>query len=429
MKKIILILLLFCLSSGFAENQWVLKHYKNNERILTMQCLDSNNCFAYTCENSTTRVYKSIDQGDSWMLIYEHDHDLPNDSVWTVGYCQAVNESLIFLSYNFRVIVEKSTDGGETFQRITFDEYSSHEDGINYFVMYDDHIGFICSFKYMFYTTDAWETYKVFQKGEFKYVGEPCYFLDSTKIVMLKSHQNHDEFKLFDITTETWSDYSEGSNADPRKTMENHCFINDSVGFACGGQKNGVGNLNNNIIWKTEDKGRTWKIIEESEGPITGFGLTSIAFRDSLYGIAAASWGVMIETTDGGKTWEYVIPLEEITHKMTPRVAFAGQYPIIGIGLGDGIYRYEDVTDVVSEEETESLSIQQTRDQLIIRQREYINKRISIQIADLLGRNVQSQSFVNQQEINLDISKLNSGFYVYNILSDGRILKTGKLVR
>jgi photosystem II stability/assembly factor-like uncharacterized protein len=428
MKKIILILFLICIYTGFAEKHWVQKHFIEAEDIVSIQCLDSNECFGFAKYRWYTRIYKSTDQGETWEKIYELDREPPKDSVESIFFCQVVNKDLVFMSYWRNVILEKSNDGGKTFKRYTFGEYSDPEDFIRGFEMYNERIGVISSNRNFFCTKDGWETYKVYPKGEFIYAGIPMFFIDSNNIAIQEFQRRSDKFYILNLDNGDWIQYNEGTNEDPGKEMKDVAFINDTLGFVCGGQKTGMGDLRSNIIWKTTDKGKHWEIMNDNEGPITGFGLLSIGFReDGKHGMAAANWGVVIETTDGGDTWDYVLPSEKLEGILGPHVQYAGQYPLIG--AGGGIFRYEDVTDVVSEEETENLSIQQTRDKLIIRQRENINKRISVQIADLLGRNVQSQSFVNQQEINLDISKLNSGFYVYNIVADGRILKTGKLVR
>jgi Secretion system C-terminal sorting domain/Photosynthesis system II assembly factor YCF48 len=428
MKYIILLALFFCTLNAVAKKQWVQKHYSKTENIETVQCLDSNNCYAFADSLWFLKIYKSSDQGGTWNLIYVQDNEPPRDSVWEIHYCQVVNKNQMYMAYTEKCIIEKSIDGGKSFKRYTFGEYSATDDYIDAFEMYDEYIGVICSNEYIFTTKDGWENYKVFPKGDYDAAGRPIFFIDSNHVSLQKVHWGFGGFKVMNLDNGTWEDYYEGEDPDLWMNMVDIDFISDSVGFVCGGQKTGQGQMEYNIIWKTTDKGRHWEVINNNEGPITGFGLFSIAFGDSLHGLAAASWGVLLETKDGGDTWEYIMPSEKLKNTIGPNVEFAGQYPLIGAGIGGGIFRYEEATDV-EEYEDANLKIYQSFDELNI---ELINKpasNLQFQIVDLLGRGIIRESYENQQNISIDLSQINTGFYMYRIISDGRVLRTGKIIR
>jgi Secretion system C-terminal sorting domain len=281
------------------------------------------------------------------------------------------------------------------------------------------------------YTFDAWKTYKVHKLEKGNRAGGCLFFVDSTKVAMRSNKVKFDEFIIFDMETETFTLYNEGEVLEPdepSKDMVEICFVNDTLGFACGGQYTDDVSTRYNIIWKTTDTGKNWRIVNHNVGEIKSFGLSAIAFTaDGKRGMATANWGVMLETNDYGETWEYIdapwISVQSTMH----RLAFAGQYPLVSSDQG-GTQRQENV-GAVEEYEDEQIKIYQSFDGLNI---ELINKpasNLQIQIVDLLGREFLKISFENQQNISIDLSQINSGFYMYRIISDGRVLRTGKIVR
>lgn len=69
-------------------------------------------------------------------------------------------------------------------------------------------------------------------------------------------------------------------------------FVNDSIGFFCGGQEYAHG-----IIGKTTDGGQTWKY------KFVDHEMRSISFKDPLHGYCGG-YGVMYFTEDGGENWQ-----------------------------------------------------------------------------------------------------------------------------
>jgi len=92
-------------------------------------------------------------------------------------------------------------------------------------------------------------------------------------------------------------------------------FLDDQLGFACGGKR-----FEEGYIWKTEDGGVSWRMVESS----TDFGLYSIQFTDAQTGYAGGEFLRVFKTIDGGETWQALIygegelPFHEV-HRPTVR--------------------------------------------------------------------------------------------------------------
>jgi photosystem II stability/assembly factor-like uncharacterized protein len=431
MKKTIIILILILSSSALAEKEWVQKLFDEDDDFLTIQCLDSINCYAFSQSQGggLTRVYKSTDQGDIWEKIYEFNHYDVDDSVSYVSRCFVEDSSDVYMTYGDRALLDKSTDGGITFRRITFGDVSKVEDNFtSEIIMYNKKIGILCAYDDVVYTSDGWETYKTSKKSECQSAGNPAYFIDSINVVF---SLGIDWLYKFNLVDHSWTEYYKGLELDPEEPhrhINDAYFVNDTLGFGCGGQRTGIGDYNKNVIWKTTDKGEHWRIVNENEGPIKSFGLSSIAFtEDGKRGMATANWGVMLETNDYGETWEYIDPPEVNKKATTHRVAFSGQYPLVSSTAG-GIMRQE-LVDKVEDYEDENIIIYQSLDELVIELIEKPVSKLSFQIVDLIGREIIKESYENQQKISIDLSQINSGFYMFKIVSDSRVLKTGKFTK
>jgi type IX secretion system substrate protein len=438
MKLIFTILLLIFFALPLkAELKWLRKLSHNEGVANVLQAVDSNNVYAFTEGDwEVIKVFRSSDQGDNWIQLYEYHpwNGSELDSLNGISHCYALDTNNIYITYGSRIALEQSTDGGKTFERKTFGELSSNEyknEDVYDFRMYNERIGLFSSNNFIVYTFDGWKTYRVHQLEEGIRAGGCLFFVDSTKVALRSNNIKFDEFVLFDMETETFSPYSEGENIEPgeeKKLIVDVFFPNDSLGFACGGQTTEDGSTRYNTIWKTTDAGKHWRIVNHNVGEIKSFGLSAIAFTaDGKLGMATANWGVMLETNDFGETWEYIDAPPISLHATTHRLAFAGQYPIVS-SIAGGIHRQENI-GAVEEYEDEQIKIYQSFDELNI---ELINKpasNLQFQIVDLLGREIFKESYENQQNISIDLSQISSGFYMYRIISDGRVLRTGKIVR
>jgi hypothetical protein len=354
---------------------------------------------------------------------YDFDHVAADDSVFNVIRGNVVDSLNLFMTYFYYPHVEKSTDGGKTFERISFGEYSSEEHSGMGLLMYDKNIGILLFWNEMIITFDGWETYEFVDKGDHPGARRPMFFLDSENLILSKGHPLSTQFYKFNLKNNTWEDYSVGEQTD--YYFYDLYFVNDTLGFGCGGRETGVGDLQSNVIWKTTDKGKTWEIIENSEGPVEGFGLKDIWFADEKTGMAVGGWGQIIETSDGGESWHYQMPPEKLKSNISLNITYAGNKPIIGNSSGR-IFAYETVGSV--HDFDDGISVNKFENILEL-EFEKIYPNLIIKISDILGRDILRESVDYQKIFSVDISELNSGPYFYQITSDGRIIKSGKFMK
>ncbi len=93
---------------------------------------------------------------------------------------------------------------------------------------------------------------------------------------------------------QTWS-----SGFQTNKNITKFFFLNSLVGFATGIIWDSTPKPVAGTIDKTTDGGLTWSNILT----LNGAGLFSIAFADSLHGLACGYFGLILRTSDGGKSW------------------------------------------------------------------------------------------------------------------------------
>lgn len=135
---------------------------------------------------------------------------------------------------------------------------------------------------------------------------------------------------------ESWQLYS-----GPKKCARFH-FIDSLRGWAVGGERTDVGDIERDIIRRTIDGGRTWTEVLNAEID-PAFGLNSIEFADSVHGIAVGQVGKILRTSDGGDHWtqdQSGLDLHEI-----PQVVGIA-YPVPGLAIAvtnnGEILRYRD---------------------------------------------------------------------------------------
>ncbi len=73
-------------------------------------------------------------------------------------------------------------------------------------------------------------------------------------------------------------------------------------GWAVGGERTGVGDLEKDIIAATTDGGHSWEYQVYQAIP-QAFGLRNVAFVDNRNGIAVGGNGKILRTSDGGRAW------------------------------------------------------------------------------------------------------------------------------
>jgi len=87
----------------------------------------------------------------------------------------------------------------------------------------------------------------------------------------------------------------------PTDAIYDGIFFTDSLnGWIAGGNYQ----IEGGIVGRTRDGGRTWRFVSGVvPGEGAGFSLGTIQFRDTLSGLATASGGRILVTSDGGQSW------------------------------------------------------------------------------------------------------------------------------
>ena len=353
-----LVLLLIANNIAFAEKAWVQKFYIKYDIIEDLHKDDKGNIYAFVYCLPLTRIYKSSDEGETWDRIYQFNHKTSKDTINHITYGDVVDEKNIYLTYTDGIRLDISSDSGKTFIHKGF-KVRSHKNGnaVLKLKMLNKRIGAIATYDELIVTYDNWDSHRIIPYIENEVIGRPFFFLDSSHIVISKTFSYTDELVICDLVTGTWSDYYTGTPIDSTgcpKGMTEIVFVDDSTGFACGGQRyEGSGQAEIDIIWKTTDKGRNWDIIFENNY-YASFEALRMAFEGKAHGIAIGDFGKIIETTDSGKTWHYITPNVHMDHTIAGATIVLNDYAYVS--ADDAIYRYEEVTSSI-EEAPEAFSV------------------------------------------------------------------------
>ncbi len=127
------------------------------------------------------------------------------------------------------------------------------------------------------------------------------YIKPSTFVVAaMQQYGNSTIYRSTDLGT-TWD-----SGFVANKVITKFAFINPRIGFASGALYDLSAQTATAIIDKTTDGGVTWSNIYSKYVSAAAAAL-SIAFADSLHGLACGGAGLILQTTDGGATWSQMI--------------------------------------------------------------------------------------------------------------------------
>ncbi len=435
----ILILTLLFLIPNIATSKkaWRKKHYVYNEDASAMFSLDSNTVVAMTTNIGVIKIYNTNDAGNTWNCIYEYNSIEHNDSVGNVGRaCFCSDTSNIYFSFVERAIIDRSTDGGKSFKRVEFGELSADKyDNFRCISMYNKNIGAAVSYYNIASTTDNWETYKVFRYNyaDTTYYSAPMFFIDSAHVVMNKSSAYSNSFMVYNIYTDQLEEYSPmipAPEGEITKSINDICFINDSLLFGVGRQDNDSTNWSDDVIWRSTDTGKNWNIIfENCKEPM--WGLERVHFSDSLNGMAFGPGGKVILTSNGGETWEYHNGPRQYWLSAFWSSTMCGEYPIIW-GQACGIYRYEEYSGVNENilEEIEIIPYQSQTD-FFIEINDPKHRQYDLTIASLDGKIILEEDINTiSQSISTPINllNLNSGAYVYIVNCGDILVSTGKIL-
>jgi photosystem II stability/assembly factor-like uncharacterized protein len=198
-------------------------------------------------------------------------------------------------------------------------------------------------------------------------------------------------------------------------------FINSTTGFA---------GSNQGRVYKTLDGGLTWTLIPIS----TLIDVRDVFFFTSQLGFAAAGTGTgflpgaIYKTTNGGSTWTLDNSGGVSVTTTYYSLSFAG-----GKGFGCGIagYSVNNSAPLVGIEELNSVISSKmypnpAKDNAIF-EVENNNDIMNLSLTDVMGKKVKNMS-INSTINHIQLSDLKSGIYFYELQSENKIVKTGKLI-
>lgn len=423
-------LIFISFSELYSEKIWVqVKVPEPMESFEMLNCLDSNNCFAIGALSRKIIIYKSTNQGKVWNKVNEKYDDIVN-KIYNISKCSIIDSNHIYIRNIDKVALEITTDGGKTFKTVLFGDLS--EDKTEYFydiTMFTNQIGAGLTRSYLIFTTDNWTTYKIIKLPESVYPSRPLFFIDSNNIAFEQYTDYNNDFLKYDITNRKWSIWSRSELiVDEDDRMDALKFVNDTLGYSCGGRRINVGDLANDIVWKTTDRGKTWtKLMDQLNDP--GFGMNQVAFRNEQQGIAIGSYGKIFETTDGGESW-FQHPIQDNMTSWSDEVEWAGSTPLVAF-QGRGIFRLETITEVEELSSDDKFRVYQSGRNLEIAINDESHTNYSFQLFNgsgqqILTRQVKSSfGFVFEP---VQLIDLNNGVYYYTITNNNSVEFSGKLV-
>ena len=428
---LIIVITLFITANAYAEKRWVKSKPPKEayEEYVLLKCLDSNSCFAIADLPKNITVYKTINQGLSWQVVFEKNLTT-NTGLRNVFKCFMTDTNNIYITYTDKVALEISNDGGENFQIEWFGELSENENDLFFnLAFYTKNISAGVTRNALIYTSDNWESHTLVTIPDSIFSRSPIYFIDSNNIALYRQDFHNIDFVKYDIVNKDWSIWTRGSLAETEfEDMDFIKFVNDSLGYACGGQFNGIGSQSEDIIWKTKDRGKTWvKLMHQLNEP--GFGLNELSFRNENHGIAVGSWGKIFETTDGGDSW-FQHPIQEEMVSIGSKIDWGGSVPLFA-APSKGIFRLETITNVEELSSDEKFRVFQSGHNLeiAINDESHAIYRFSLYNSSgqvLLTRGVKSSfGFVFEP---VDLIDLTNGVYYYTISKNNGVEFNGKLV-
>ncbi|MBE2190076.1 MAG: hypothetical protein IAE98_11460, partial [Candidatus Kapabacteria bacterium] len=358
MNKIILFALFLVLitSNTHSQNVWELNLNIPGNHATTIVSLDENNCYVLAGTGTNyLNIFHSVNKGENWDVLYSKKYDL-------TLYQLSIPDSLHhFIACNNSTIL-KSTDGGKNFTELIIDGINQIR-GIS---MLTQDVGAIANLSILI-TKDGWntnDTFKIENENIHYSYRHPTFINDSILYLTLRiedlrdlqyheppvdkplisGHVNNSFMKL-NINT---FDY-EIFYIDHFDHLADFFIFNEQILFACGSSNSISGGTCHDAIYKSTDSGKTWRRVLELyshrnkfyDHDIPPFGLQSIAFKDSLTGIAVGQFGKIVYTHDGGESWTYESKLHDSISKTTPPtmlVRYADTIPIVATFTGY-IYR------------------------------------------------------------------------------------------
>lgn len=416
----------------YSESRWVQvkSPAAEFEGIRGLYCFE-NNCIAFGDLTLKVAIYKSSDYGKTWSNFIEKELLSPSNATNILN-CLAYNENQFYLNFSDGVALEKSIDSGKTFHRHHFGEISTL-DYENFYdiVMFNESIGSATTRSTLVLTDDNWRTHKQIEIPDTIKVTDPFFYIDSNNIAICNYAYKHIDLVKYDIKAGEWSFYSRIESKirfEMSKLLTDIFFVNDTVGYGCGFQRTDNDDLLLDMMWKTTDRGKSWKrIMFQPNNP--GFGLSDISFKNELHGLAVGSWGKILETTDGGDSWFQHPVLKEMA-SVGSSITWAEDYPLYS-AQSRGIFRLETLSEVEELSSDHKFRVYQSGSNLEIAINDESHSTYSFQLFNSSGQQLLTTSVKSSFGFVFEpvpLVALTNGVYYYTISHNNSIEFNGKLV-
>jgi len=376
---------------------------------------------------SMLKVYKTIDAGDNWNVVYVDTSFSPSfafvnsiffvdemtgfiagsklikttdgGNIWnelnTGASPTSIFQDVYFVNNNRGFVVYrdpltgdgaiKTTDGGTMWTplNINNDRYDKQ-----YVYFADENLGFISGSSTLYRTTDGGDNWDTLAVGTNKEdLNSKVAFVNSTTGFFGKKGM---VFKTTD-KGETWTDATIDNHSVPKLLQ----FVSDSIGYLIS--VSDTFGIPVHVLFKTTDSGNSWSDLTDGLPGSTSFG--AMYFTDENTGYLVGPHGKIVKTTSGG---EVVTSVREIDNASVP----------------SGYELYQNYPNPFNPS-------------TIIRWHTSITGRQTLKIFDILGREVATlideYKPAGTYEIEFNASGLASGVYFYR-LQGGDYTATKKLL-
>jgi photosystem II stability/assembly factor-like uncharacterized protein len=195
-------------------------------------------------------------------------------------------------------------DGGKSFRVIDNDGRANNMSEV-YFTSIQQGwaIGILPNYgDYIIHTTDGGKTWAQVSPQ----IGptEDISFVDSTHGFGLGKHSNFGALLYTEDAGDTWKDVFDFSR---NFNISKISFINSSTGWVTASDITSQ-LLDNTVILKTKDGGKTWAKIEGTAPMLPAYSIDYFKFFNEKNGIMFSDFKGLYNTSDGGNTWNLMVP-------------------------------------------------------------------------------------------------------------------------
>lgn len=333
----ILILFIMFSSSLFSQNVWEMTEWRAGGVFETLDCIDSNNCFATTRNG---RVLYSSNHGESWKILVD-EKVVSRTRGWNDN-ADFIDTNIFFL-VNWEGVIFSTRDGGKTFDSLDLrDDVTIHwmkmlnaNEGLA-FVGISSEDNPRVSF---FYTQDSWKSWDTIDNWVNNYKNEEIWYIEKAQIntnnelislfsgYSYENESGTDYYGKIDLSNLTFSTIFEH-----KRIIGSNLKINGGYYFSIGKTMTISGGRGNDFIYKFDEKSKKGKPVLEFFYEKNAWGFQDIAFKNDSVGIAVGQFSKICYTYDAGESWYYEQePNNFIKEENPPRlhVTYAGETAIV----------------------------------------------------------------------------------------------------